>query len=314
MSDETGPTAKRFRSPNFPAFSLPEAVAKAKVIWEKENRHSLPADVAIKHWKKSPTSSGAKQLLAAVLSFGLLSESGNGSARTVKLTERALNILLGDEVASKAALKEAALLPAVYKNLFEEFGATPLPSDETLSRRLVLGLRFNPAAVQGVIKDYKETLEFSGLMAENSADLPPPEDDEEELPPPPPPPADGVPKHREPSGFTPPPPPPAGNRPPAPNLPTMNAETMLPIPMDNGLSAYIPRGISEDDFEVLLESLKLWKRKIVAPEWPKRAMWSNADNDQPVTITGPMGEKDGVKYYRSTTGTGIPEHELTFPG
>lgn len=68
--------------------------------------------------------------------------------------------------------------------------------------------------------------------------------------------------------------------------------------------------MSEDDFQLLLETLQLWKRKIVRPEFPKQAVWRNADGDKPVTLTGIMGERDGVKYYRSSDGTGIPATEL----
>ena len=85
----------------------------------------------------------------------------------------------------------------------------------------------------------------------------------------------------------------------------------LQVPLDIG-PAYIPKGMSEDDFDVLLESLALWKRKIVKAEWPKTGIWRNADHDQPVTIVGIMGEENGERFFKSSTGTGIPASEVVF--
>src|SRR4051812_46074630 len=38
--------------------------------------------------------------------------------------------------------------------------------------------------------------------------------------------------------------------------------------------------------------------------------WKNRDTDMPMTIV--MGERDGVVYFQSAMGTGIPAHELDF--
>jgi hypothetical protein len=40
----------------------------------------------------------------------------------------------------------------------------------------------------------------------------------------------------------------------------------LPIPLDIG-NASIPVGMSEEDFQLLLETLKLWKKKIVRDDF-----------------------------------------------
>lgn len=43
------------------------------------------------------------------------------------------------------------------------------------------------------------------------------------------------------------------------------------------------------------------------------AVWRKKDHDQPVTITGEMGEKDGRRFYAAKeTSTGIAEDELEF--
>jgi hypothetical protein len=96
----------------------------------------------------------------------------------------------------------------------------------------------------------------------------------------------------------------------------------LSIPLDIG-DAPIPVGMSDSDFDLLLETLNLWKKKIVRAAYqppnpakemmfPKKAIWKNRDHDLPVTLVDLAGERDGVTYYQSSTGTGIPASELTF--
>ncbi|HSV63456.1 MAG TPA: hypothetical protein VLH83_08940 [Chthoniobacterales bacterium] len=81
--------------------------------------------------------------------------------------------------------------------------------------------------------------------------------------------------------------------------------------------------MSDGDFDLLLETLQLWKKKIVRPAYqppnpakemmfPRKAIWKNKDHDMPVVITDLAGEKDGEKYYQSSTGTGIQASELVF--
>mgnify|MGYP000093011093 CR=1 FL=1 len=47
-------------------------------------------------------------------------------------------------------------------------------------------------------------------------------------------------------------------------------------------------------------------------KFPKKAIWHNQDFDMPVTIVAIYGEHNGIVYYKSETGTGIPKHELEF--
>ena len=70
--------------------------------------------------------------------------------------------------------------------------------------------------------------------------------------------------------------------------------------------------MSEDDFDLLLETLRLWKKKIVRAEFPKNAVWKNANHDKPVTIVARMGQRDGETFYQTAEGTGVPASELTF--
>lgn len=79
-----------------------------------------------------------------------------------------------------------------------------------------------------------------------------------------------------------------------------------------GRVARIPFPMSEDDFELLIGTLNLWKKKIVNSDYPKSAIWKNNDSDVPVTIVGIVGSKDGQVFYKSSDGTGIPASQLVF--
>lgn len=46
---------------------------------------------------------------------------------------------------------------------------------------------------------------------------------------------------------------------------------------------------------------------------PRRALWRNKDNDMIVMIVRYIGTwTNGIKYYQTDGGTGLPENELTF--
>lgn len=90
----------------------------------------------------------------------------------------------------------------------------------------------------------------------------------------------------------------------------------LTVPIEDGRMAKIQFPLTEEGFSLLIESLKLWKNRLVkiVPKrtYPAQAIWQNNDSDQPVTIVGEMGEKNGERYFQSQDGTGIPASELRF--
>ncbi len=160
---ETKKPKKRHRSPSYPGFSLQDAIEKARVIWERETKHATTLDVIADHWGYKPTSSAVKVAVAALLKYGLIEEGeGSKNNRQIKLSERALDILLGDEKEKSDSIKKAAISPKINLELWEEFGAE-FPSDESLKNKLVRKKNFNPATVDSYIKNYKDTILFAKL-------------------------------------------------------------------------------------------------------------------------------------------------------
>jgi len=170
---------KKVRSPSFPFVGLREALDRARAFYEAEQRNSARIETAASHWGYSPKSSGGKQTIAALRSFGLL----DGDS-LVKLSGRALRILLderlderGDSEERRRLVQQAALLPPIHARLWERYGAE-LPSPQTLKLSLILDEGFNESSVDHFLTEYRETLEYARLLAgparEETAALPPP--------------------------------------------------------------------------------------------------------------------------------------------
>ena len=105
------------------------------------------------------------QTAAAMISFGLLRDEGTGEKRKVKLTENALRILLDTRADSgdrANAIRTVALTPKIHQQLWRKWGNN-IPSPENLRHTLMLDWQppFNPAAVDGFIKEYKDTIAFA---------------------------------------------------------------------------------------------------------------------------------------------------------
>ena len=307
MSEQqTTPTSKRTRSPNYPYLDLKEGIAKAKLIWDADSQHPVSVESLAIHWNYTPKSSSLLKVLAALKHYGLLQDS-NGEHR---LSDDAVRILSNEDQESQerlALIKKCALKPTLYSDLWIKYGGK-LPSDVTLKSYLIADLKFNKDVVSGAIDTFRSTIAFAKLsesdivtekedMAENT--ITPPK------------------ISREPLGqFVYPKP---ANQPPdtlAPPIRPVQRGSNLSLPLGNGDFVVIPK-MSKDDFDLFLETLKLWEKKLILTPPPKESfpfvvMWKNKDFDKMVKIVAALGEQDGEKYYQSEDGTGIPASEI-FP-
>jgi hypothetical protein len=177
---------KRMRSPAYPYVNLETAIKRAKEFYDKEQRNAAALKVAAKHWGYEEKSSGAGQTAAALISFGLMQDEGTGDKRKLKLTDLALRILLDNRTDSQEraqAIRTAALAPKIHKQIWKKWGST-LPSDDNVKHTLMLDWipPFNPAAVGGFIKEYKDTISFakpdpSVIVSVGDEELDPEEED-----------------------------------------------------------------------------------------------------------------------------------------
>jgi hypothetical protein len=110
----------------------------------------------------------AMSVMSALKKFGLVCES-NGR---IVPTQRAIEIinLQPEDPRRLKALREAALEPTIYSELIEQHRETGLPDPEVLESELVTYRNFNPNAVAGFVKDFKDSLEFAGLSCQSALD------------------------------------------------------------------------------------------------------------------------------------------------
>jgi hypothetical protein len=151
----------RHRSPNYPAVGLRNAVERIRSLYQKNGKAGAPAKLAAVHIGFASAHGEAMSVVAALKKFGLV-ESTKGR---VAPTQRAIEIINLPETDSRReqALKDAALSPAIYRELIEQHRETGFPADDVLQSELVTYKDFNPRAVAGFVKDFKDTLDFAGL-------------------------------------------------------------------------------------------------------------------------------------------------------
>jgi len=230
------------RSPKYPIISLKNALEKAQKIWDKAARHEVPIQSLADYWEISKTSSSLIGYSAALVKYGLLEYlSGQGRDKQVRLTQLAIEAI-NHPVGSKereSALKKAALNPEIYKEIWEKYQGQ-LPDDSVIKPYLLIQKHFNNSYVNGFLADFRESISVANLDSSDISSIRPLSE------------ASVVTTTSQPNSNL--------------NIVKSSDSTVireLPIPLDGGLSARIPYPISEEDFKILLETLELWKKRIV---------------------------------------------------
>jgi hypothetical protein len=146
----------RVRSPNYPAFGLPEAINRIRAIHAAEQHLAAPKEVIAKHLGYNGINGGSLKAISALLKYGLLEEA---QADKFKVSPLAISILFpakGED--REAAIREAALKPALFQEIYTEWEGGQ-PSDENL-RAYLIRRQFASDALDRVIQSYKETMEL----------------------------------------------------------------------------------------------------------------------------------------------------------
>jgi hypothetical protein len=151
------PTKAAIRSPSYPNMPLREAIEAIGKIEKPYRASPIDRSNAVKLIGYSSLSGPANKALAALAAYGLLERAGKGEAR---VTERARDILHAEsEAQRKARLIEAAMEPALYRELRERFADIPVPPiDGVITHLNRKG--FNPNAVRPAAKAFLETMSY----------------------------------------------------------------------------------------------------------------------------------------------------------
>lgn len=154
---------RRIRSPNYPALSLPEAIARIGPVYERERQHPMSRDVALKGLGYSSANGAALGTLSAVVKYGLLDKTGD----EYRVSERTLAILHPNRPDEKAlALREAAFAPTLFGELASQFPGGQV-SDDNL-RSYLMRRDFSTSALSGVISAFRETMQMVSSSEEKT--------------------------------------------------------------------------------------------------------------------------------------------------
>jgi len=164
---------KQTRSPSYPSMPLHSAIEKARLLYAKGKKFPLPLANAASAMEYGAKSSSFSQAIATMRAFGLVDVTGTGEDRKIVVSERGQKILL-DHRDKHSLIQEAALLPTIFRELWDRFYTSEdgLAPDEAMEHYLRWDrpeATFTESVIAPLIGDFKETVGFAKL--ESSAIL-----------------------------------------------------------------------------------------------------------------------------------------------
>jgi hypothetical protein len=149
------------RSPNYPMFSLKDALDKVKLIYQHERKNFTTPAVIQKDIGYTEGTGPAGRALSALKQYGLIEER----AGTYGLSDKGFLFTYAEQSSPErvAALRESAIKPLIFRELVDTY-IDGLPSDATLRAHLVGRKGFNPTAVDDFIRIFKETIELANIV------------------------------------------------------------------------------------------------------------------------------------------------------
>lgn len=152
------------RGPSYPYVDLEGAIGYARKLYDYAKRGSAPVEAIIKDgFKLSPTSSGSQKVIAALRAFGLVEDTPSSNGKGLKLTNRAVRILLDDQDSQERLdeIKKAALNPKWYEYCWNKWGKDMPPA---MRSNLLIEHGFVENTVDGFLDDYRKSIAFAGLL------------------------------------------------------------------------------------------------------------------------------------------------------
>ncbi|MBI2196266.1 hypothetical protein HYU45_01495 [Candidatus Daviesbacteria bacterium] len=147
------------RSSAYPAVSLDEAIELVGMLRNQLGKGPYDRESAAKAIGYKGVNGASAQKIAALAHFGLLTRSGNAYSQSVL----ADSILLStSEQERKNSIIQASKTPKLYKLLIEKFSGSALPG--LLVNILIREYKISEKVADQVAKDFKKSIEFSGLL------------------------------------------------------------------------------------------------------------------------------------------------------
>lgn len=157
-------TETRQRSSPYPRDGLKQAEQLAKVVFELGPRHVDQEALAHALGFTAVRNGAYKRIRASANYFGVVEYAGDD---WISVAEPWIAVFHNEDAEELAAARRAAVVtPALYKQLFAEYGDRMLPKLDRLARELYL----NPAygilkdAAEGAALTFLESVDYAGLV------------------------------------------------------------------------------------------------------------------------------------------------------
>lgn len=150
------------RSPNYPAVGLEDAVQRLKRIYETQRRYPATREILVKLMGYGTLNGASSTVVSALSKYGLL----EGQGEKLRVSEMGQDIVLhrkGDQEYTEA-IRTAAFMPAFFRELRDQY-PDGLPSEHSL-RATLIKRGFNPKAIDGAVRAYRDTIEFVNAEAD----------------------------------------------------------------------------------------------------------------------------------------------------
>jgi hypothetical protein len=232
MTQELPQKTAQDRSPRFPSSTLSEALEYVSKLFAGLGRSAAPAEALAKALGYSALSGSARSALATLAYYGLTHRDGINH----RVSDLALRIIRPVSEADKtAAMQQAALTPPLFAQLQKENPDT----SETLLATLLLHRGFTEDGSARAAKVFRDNLAFIGQLptVSSAGNIPQPSPAPEANPP--------LRSDTQPKTMT-----------------QTIAVNELPVPIGDNLVARVPFPMTEDDFDLLVGTLNLWKKKL----------------------------------------------------
>jgi hypothetical protein len=154
---------RRDRSPSFPYISLREAVDKIDAFYRQYTRHPARINVIAPLMGYSPTSSSLLRAIAALKSFGLISEVGAGADRKVGISDLGVRVVADKRPGIRdEAIKQAFNSCEIFAAHRDKWGPRRPPNDACESE-LHLDHGFTSDAARKFISVYDDSVAYANI-------------------------------------------------------------------------------------------------------------------------------------------------------
>lgn len=145
----------------FPAYSLPDSIAVAKVIYDRGGGQATKEHLAAFLGYKSTNNGAFLSRVGAAKLFGLIESSGD----TLRLTQLGQRVLMPESSEDlRQALVDAFLTVPLFKRVYEEYRGKDLPEGLGLKNALRLKFQILPGRIDLAYRTLFDSAETAGFF------------------------------------------------------------------------------------------------------------------------------------------------------